>query len=421
MEMQKNLWELSATEGLIGLSKKNFSPEEWFQSCREQIATRDPEVEAFVYLEPTDNWQDGPFPIPLGVKDIIDVAGQPTNFGLPFDYGYIPKRDAGSVSLLRAQGANILGKLVTTELGHVGPGPTRNPNDLSRTPGGSSSGSAAAVAAGMLPVSLGTQTAGSVIRPASYNGVFGYKPTLFDFDRSGILPNAPSFDSLGILSRCVDDLALMRHLLLEQTVKPLTALGADGLRIGYLQQPLIQEGLGSSWDCLDILVDQISQLGCTIANIPDIIGLRRLIDLHRIISGFEFRRSIAHERFHHFDQLSHGLRMGRLADGETTALSVYQSARSEVAHRRARIESMMEELDFFVTLSAPGPAPVGLDSTGNPIFATAWSLLGYPTISLPLLTDARTNMPLGCQLIGKPGQDELLLSFAKTLECHFLK
>ena len=215
-------YALTATEALRRVEAGSLSAVEWIVSCQERIRQREPEIQAWANLnrrvvdetEARSRQRQKPS-IPVGVKDIIDVCGLPTMMGTDFHDPAPVTREGGSVAIMREAGCAFMGKTVTTELGHRHPGATRNPRDTRHTPGGSSSGSAAAVADLMVPLCLGTQTSASVIRPAAYCGVIGYKPTYNDFDKSGILANAPSMDTLGILARSVDDVGLLRQILLE--------------------------------------------------------------------------------------------------------------------------------------------------------------------------------------------------------------
>ena len=290
----------------------------------------------------------GPF-VPVGVKDIIDVLGLPTRMGTTFHDATPVHREGGTVSLLREAGCVMVGKTVTTELGHRHPGPTRNPRNLGHTPGGSSSGSAAAVADAMVPLALGTQTSGSVIRPAAYCGVVGYKPTLDDFDRSGILANAPSMDTLGVFARCVDDIALVRAMLVDgQRREAVPALLAD-LSFALLEAPPWQEASSDTREQHVRLAGTLTSLGATRVDVALHAECERLLELHRLISGYEFRRSIAFERIHHLDDLSEVLRNGRLADGDAVTHADYRRALGEVVALRAAVARAFETVDIIIS------------------------------------------------------------------------
>ena len=415
-------YALTATEALRRIEAGALSATAWVESCWGRIRERDPDVRAWQSLnedvldEVGARWHELRKPsIPVGVKDIIDVRGLPTMMGTDFHDPEPKTRDGGSVAIMREAGCAIVGKTVTTELGHLHPGPTRNPCNLEHTPGGSSSGSAAAVADLMVPICLGTQTTGSVIRPAAYCGVIGYKPTYNDFDKTGILANAPSMDTLGVIARSVDDIGLMRGILLEEPYQEFEPVALSDITIGVLRSP--------PWETADIEVrDQIETFARDMASKGSrVIDVRldsevsRLVELHRLISGYEFRRSIASERLQHLDQLSAVLRDGRLADGRELDNRGYQEALREVAELRNAVTEAFQDTDVIVTPSAATPAPKSLAATGSAAFNAAWSLTGNPVISLPLSSSKESGLPIGCQLIADYADDNRLLAASKTI------
>ena len=224
-------YELTATEAIELIQKRELSIFEWVSSCFSRVKEKEEVVKAWIYLDEENALKKAKeldetnnlnlLGIPFGIKDIIDASNVPSGLGTPFYENNIPARDAASVAVAKESGCVFMGKTVSTELGHRAPGLTTNPHNKNHTPGGSSSGSAAAVSALMAPICFGTQTTGSIIRPAAYCGVIGYKPTYGDFDKSGILPNSPSIDTLGLISRSVEDISLFRSILLEEKlVKP---------------------------------------------------------------------------------------------------------------------------------------------------------------------------------------------------------
>jgi len=417
---------LTATRALRLIEAGQLSSSDWVAACRERIRQREPEIRAWTYLdesvmdavEARDRQGLGPS-IPIGAKDIIDVLGMPSMMGTDFHDPTPAIREGGSVSILREAGCVFLGKTVTTELGHRHPGPTRNPHDIRHTPGGSSSGSAAAVADCMVPICLGTQTSGSVIRPAAYCGVLGYKPTHGDFDNTGILANAPSMDTLGILARSVDDVGLMRRLLLEEEVGAVVEAELSGLRFGVLRAPPWETAEIEVRDLIEGFGARLSAAGGQVVDIQLDEDVSRLMDLHRLISGYEFRRSIAFERVHHLDQLSAVLRNGRLADGQRMDRSAYRSALAEVHELRARLARAFETVDILITPSAAGPALATLETTGDAAFNAAWSLAGNPAITLPLFQASGSGLPIGCQFIAGLGRDDELLSASKKIMALF--
>jgi len=415
-------YTLTATEALRRIEEGSLSAVEWVASCYERIRQREPGIQAWTNLnervveEVEARSREGQGPsIPVGVKDIIDVRGLPTMMGTNFHDPTPVTRDGGSVAIMREAGCVIMGKTVTTELGHRHPGPTRNPRNPRHTPGGSSSGSAAAVADLMVPLCLGTQTSGSVIRPAAYCGIIGYKPTYNDFDKTGILASAPSMDTLGILARSVDDVGLLRRILLEEPAGEIPKADLSGLTFGLLRSPPWETADPEVRDLIEGFMGELAANGARLADVRFDLEVPRLLELHRLISGYEFRRSIAFERIHHLDQLSPVLREGRLADGHRVENREYQNAIQEMAILRMQLARTFAEVDILVSPSAAGPAPATLVSTGEATFNSAWTLAGNPTITLPLFHAAESGLPIGCQFIAGFANDDLLLAVAKGI------
>ncbi len=413
---------LTATQALERIAADALCAVDWVASCQERIRQREPDVQAWASLDEhviagvKARWKARRDPsIPVGVKDIIDVKGLPTMMGTDFHDSTPVFREGGSVSIMREAGCAIMGKTVTTELGHRHPGPTRNPQNLAHTPGGSSSGSAAAVADCMVPLCLGTQTSGSVIRPAAYCGVIGYKPTYNDFDKSGILANAPSMDTLGILARSVDDVALLRGILLEARSSKPAKVELSNLTFGLVTAFPWETADAETRSRLETFVGELAAHGASLADVRLERELARLLELHRQISGYEFRRSIAFERMHYFDRLSAVLREGRLADGIELDSGGYQSALQEVTALRAQLARAFTKVDILVFPSAAGAAPATLASTGEATFSSAWTLAGNPTITLPLFRETKSGLPVGCQLIASVAHDDLLLAAANKI------
>ncbi len=415
-------FKLTVTQALLEIKAGAFTTVEWLQSCQERIRQREPEVHAWACLnehvveEAQARLELGQGPsIPIGVKDIIDVRGLQTMMGTSFHDPAPQTRDAGSVAILRDAGCAVMGKTVTTELGHRHPGPTRNPRNLKHTPGGSSSGSAAAVADFMVPLSLGTQTSGSVIRPAAYCGVVGYKPTYNDFDKSGILANAPSMDTLGILARSVDDVYFLRQMLLENPAGNTCEAKFSDLTFGVLRATPWETAEAETLDLIEDFTGQLATQGARLVDVQIDQVVRRLLELHRLISGYEFRRAIAFERIHHLDQLSPVLREGRLSDGHRVDIQEYQSAVHEVSILRSQLAQTFANVDILIAPSAVGPAPATLETTGDAAFSSAWSLAGNPAITLPLFSAGGSGMPIGCQFIAGFANDDLLLAASKGI------
>ena len=419
-----NPFELTATDAIELIGNDKLSRYEWVQSCFERIREKENLIKAWIYLDEDralekakqlDNENDkSQLGIPFGIKDIIDASNTPTGFGTSFYKNNIPMRDAASVAVSKQSGCIFIGKTVSTELGHRAPGLTTNPHNKDFTPGGSSSGSAAAVASMMAPVCFGTQTTGSVIRPAAYCGVIGYKPSYGDFDKSGILPNSPSIDTLGLMSRSVEDIALFRSILLEEELVSIKKVNLSKIKIGFVRTP--------HWDKTDNSTKKafehfLNSLRSDKFNVID-LEIDKLISksdaLHLDISGYEFKRSISHERFNYYDQLSDQLRNGRLNDGYQVSNKNYQLALKDLSILKNQIDAVFNETDLIITPSAPGEALKGLEYTGSPIFNTTWSLNGNPCITLPLFK-GKQELPIGCQLVARFGNDDQLLNYAKAL------
>ena len=418
-----NPFELTATDAIKLICDNKLSRYEWVQSCFERIREKEGLVKAWVYLDEDralekakqlDNENDkSQLGIPFGIKDIIDASNTPTGFGTNFYQNNVPMRDAASVSVAKQSGCIFIGKTVSTELGHRAPGLTTNPHNKDFTPGGSSSGSAAAVASMMAPVCFGTQTTGSVIRPAAYCGVIGYKPSYGDFDKSGILPNSPSIDTLGLMSRSVEDIALFRSILLEEELVSIQKADLSKIKIGFVRTPHWDKTDDSTKEAFEHFLnllrsDKLNVIDLEIDNL-----ISKSDALHLDISGYEFKRSISHERFNYYDQLSDQLRNGRLNDGYQVSNKNYQLALKDLSILKNQIDAVFDKTDLIITPSAPGEALKGLEYTGSPIFNTTWSLNGNPCITLPLFK-GKQELPIGCQLVARFGEDDQLLNYAKA-------
>ncbi len=366
-----------------------------------------------------DDLNDEKFGIPIGAKDIIDVSGMPTQMGTSFYQNNIPARDAASIAISKDAGCIVIGKTVTTELGHRHPGPTTNPHNSKHTPGGSSSGSAAAVADFMIPISFGTQTTGSIIRPAAYCGVIGYKPTYGDFDKSGILPNSPSLDTLGLIARSIEDIKLMRNIVIEEKINSKTNIDIQKIKFAFIKTPYWKD---QTDECtkneLEKFVVELKKLNIDVdeKNLDELIV--ESSEIHTKLSGFEFKRSIAAERINHFSKLSEILRKGRLSDGINMSLNEYRELQNRTEYNKLKIEEKLKQYDCIITPSAPGEALNGLDFTGSPIFNTTWTLTGMPAITLPLFK-SKNNLPIGCQIISHRDNDEFLLDLGNILLKEF--
>ena len=417
------LESLEATEAVRLLARREITAEALVAACLDRIASAEPEVQAWEWLEPeralaqaraADAAPRPPlFGLPVGVKDIIDTADLPTACGSPVHRNRRPARDAACVAALRAAGAVILGKTVTTEFAVYTAGRTRNPRRLTHTPGGSSSGSAAAVAARMVPAALGTQTAGSVIRPASFCGVFGFKPSFGRLPMTGIHPLAPSLDTLGVFTRALGDLPLL--------------LGALGLpvedappgrppRIGVWRTELWDQATPAAQRCVEDAARTLAGAGAVVQDVELGGGCAGLAEAQATVMGVEAASSLAEIRAAHGDALSARLR-AFLDAGAGTPPARYREARALAEAGRKRAAEVFTELDVLLTPSAPGEAPLGLGATGDPAFNRIPTLLGLPCLNLPGAVGP-AGLPLGLQLVGPAAGDATLLGVAAWVARH---
>jgi Asp-tRNA(Asn)/Glu-tRNA(Gln) amidotransferase A subunit family amidase len=346
----------------------------------------------------------------LGVKDIFDTADQPTAYGSAVFAGFRPVADAAAVALLRNAGAVCLGKTVTAELAYLHPGPTTNPHRATHTPGGSSMGSAAAVASGMTDIALGTQTAASVIRPASFCGVYGFKPTFGAVSTAGVKSFAPSLDTVGWFAR---DLLLLGDVWAQLTGRPQAAALAAAPRVGLLRTEQWAACSSDSARAVQATADAARSSGA-LAGEVDLPGtFAGLADEHRVVMAYEAARSLAWEHRVHPDRLSAELR-GFLDIGRSVDPGKVDAVRARRGAALADCGELFGGHDVLVTPAVVGEAPEGLASTGDPRFARLWTLLGLPSLAVPGATGS-TGMPVGVQLIAPPGRDTELLSTAAWL------
>jgi Asp-tRNA(Asn)/Glu-tRNA(Gln) amidotransferase A subunit family amidase len=402
--------------------------EEAVRGCLEAIRTQDASLHAFVALDPpaaieaaravdrgaTKGALAG---VPVAVKDIIDTGQYETCYGSPIYRGHRPALDAACVALLRGAGAVVLGKTVTAELATFAPGPTRNPHAHGHTPGGSSSGSAAAVAAGLAPLALGTQTAGSVIRPASFCGVIGYKPSPRRVPRSGVKLISDTLDEVGLFATSIDDVALAASVL---TLLPdWAALAQRGRtqappRLGWT---LTSRG-GQVEPAMRQAVQRAAQLaresGAQVDPVAWPAGFDALFDAHRTIQLAETARSLLPEYAYRRSQLSAQL-VEAIEEAQRFAPAQYPEALRIGRGCAADIDRLFGAADVLIAPSAPGEAPQTLASTGDPLFNRPWQLLGCPVIGLPFGRGSR-GLPIGVSVVARPGQDVLLIEAAAWLE-----
>jgi amidase len=401
---------IGVAEALQLLSRRELTAEELTRRCLTRIAEREPVIQAWEALDAEaalaearriDALRDRPplLGLPVGVKDLIDTADFPTAYGSPIHRGHRPARDAECVRRLRDAGAVVLGKTVTTEFAVYSPGKTRNPHDPSRTPGGSSSGSAAAVADGMVPLALGSQTAGSVIRPAAFCGVIGFKPTHGLLPLEGIHPLAPSLDTLGFFVRAVDDIPPILSVLSGSTYGPIRP---GKPRLAFCRTEAWPRGSPAMREATERAARALGAREIELG--PAFAGL---IETQIAIMGAEGAQSL---RDKPESQLSPKLREFIAAGAKVTPERL-GAARDQAERCGRELDAILGGIDAIVTPAAPGEAPVGLGATGDPIFCRIWTLLGTPCISLPLLR-ASGDLPMGLQVVGRRGHDAELLAAA---------
>jgi amidase len=334
--------------------------------------------------------------VSIGVKDVIDTADMPTEYGSPVYAGHRPREDAACVRRLKDAGAIVLGKTVTAEFAFVQPGRTRNPHDLACTPGGSSSGSAAAVADGMVPLALATQTGGSTIRPAAFCGVVGYKPAFGRIPTAGLKALAPSLDTIGVMARSVAEIARAAAVLEGE---PLAAAAPPSApRFALCRTPYAAEAEPQAIARLESVARAFARAGAAVRELELPDEFAELNALHRAIMAHETARSMAHEWRTARARLSPGL-AAFIETGLATAPEAVAAARARVEACKRALPQRLAADESILTLPAAGEAPVGLESTGNAMFCRLWTLLGVPCLALPAGRGAR-GLPLGVQLVG---------------------
>jgi Asp-tRNA(Asn)/Glu-tRNA(Gln) amidotransferase A subunit family amidase len=417
-----SLIHLSATDAAARIAAGRLTSESLVTACIERIQSREPEVRAWAHFDPAialaqARASDRERPrtrlhgIPVGVKDVIDTADLPTEYGSPIYRGNRPSCDAACVAQIRELGGVIIGKTVTTEFATRHPGKTRNPRDIRHTPGGSSSGSAAAVADGMVPIALGTQTTSSIIRPAAYCGAVGYKPSFGLVNRAGLKFLSDSLDTIGPLARTVPDAALIVEALCGAAPTSFDGIAALQPRIGFCRTPYWEQAEPATQAALENALPRLARAGAAVREVVLDGEFARLNELQVTISSYEFYRALAYERTRFPGQISESL-MGRILGGGRVSRAQYEEARDAAARCRARLDDVYREHDVLLAPSAPGEAPRGLASTGEPTFGALWTLMLGPAVTIPAFTGP-SGLPLGAQFIGQPGSDSKTLAAAE--------
>jgi Asp-tRNA(Asn)/Glu-tRNA(Gln) amidotransferase A subunit family amidase len=416
---------LTARDAAREIAAGRLRAEALVSAALERITARERVVGAWHHLDPDAilaaarrcdaSAPSGPLHgVPIAVKDLIDTVDMPTGYGSSIYEGHRPAADAACVALARAAGAIVVGKTVTTEFACFTAGKTANPRNPAHTPGGSSSGSAAAVADGMVPLALGTQTAGSVIRPASFCGVVGFKPSFGVIPRAGVKPLADSLDTIGTMARNVADAAFFAGVLSGRPALRDVAMPAAAPRFGLYRTPMWEDAEPSTVAALGHARAALERAGARVAEIaipPEHQGLTAAQDT---VMGFELVRGLAYERLQHSAELSP--RLAQLLDaGMAIGADVYDAALAETAAARAGLGGFFGSCDALLAPAAPGEAPEGLGYTGNPLFNRMWTLLGTPCVTLPSIWGAN-GLPTGIQLVGRIGDDARLMAAALFAE-----
>jgi amidase len=413
--------ELSVCEALDEIAAGRLTSAALTRACLERIALREPVVRAFAHLDPAQALaaaaerdratMRGPLHgLPLAVKDIIDTADQPTGYGSRAYPDNHPAQDAACVALARAAGAVVLGKAVSTEFAFRAPGPTANPHAPAHTPGGSSSGSAAAVADLMVPVAFGTQTAGSVIRPGSFCGVVAYKPSHGTINRTGVKPLAESFDTVGLFARSVADVALVAGVLAGEAPADCRIEPVRPARVGLCRTPWWGEAEDASRAAVEAAAAALARAGVEVEEVTLPAAFDRFNDWQSTVLRFEACRTFAYERSAHADRLAAST-LEELDAGSRIARAVYLDAKARIRDCRRMIAEVFEGRDLLLAPSAPGEAPRGLESTGEPTFNRLWTGLLTPCLNLPGFTGPN-GLPVGVQTIGARDDDRRLLRWS---------
>jgi len=433
-----SLSALSLVDAATGIREGRITSAELVEACLARIGEVDAKIEAWAFLDrehalrqakAADDQRKrgdavGPLHgVPLGIKDLFDTSDYPTEFGSPLWAGRTPRRDAAAVTRLRAAGAVIMGKTVTTEYAYFNPGKTRNPHDPERTPGGSSSGSAAAVAAGMVPGAIGSQTNGSVIRPAAFCGVVGFKPTHGLIPRTGALLLSRALDHVGVFARTVEDAALLAETLagFDDEDPDTRALARPHFVSVAASEPPLPPRFAfartPAWTHAEPITgpafaELVEALGEHVNEMELSTGFERAVEMHGIVMAVEMAHNFHRDYEQGRDQLSPMLR-ALIEKGRAYPAVEYTRALAGSAVLNGVLDAVFDEYDAILTPAAPGPAPRGT-ATGNPVFCSTWTYLGTPAVTLPLLQD-EDGMPIGVQLVGRKGNDARLLRTARWL------
>jgi Asp-tRNA(Asn)/Glu-tRNA(Gln) amidotransferase A subunit family amidase len=410
--------KLTATEAMRLIRSGRLAPAELMEACLARIAEREPAVRAFAWFDADAARREAagarPGPLhglPVGVKDVLDTADMPSEYGSPIWRGWRPRADAAAVAWARAAGGVVIGKTVTTEFATRKPGPTGNPHNVQHTPGGSSSGSAAGVADGFFPLAYGTQTAGSVLRPAAYCGVVGYKPTYGMINRFGMKLMSESLDTVGVLARSVADCALFAGTVAGCGLGDPDARPERAPRIGICRSPAWDKALPETQALLARVASALSRAGASVVDRELSPAAAAIEAAHPIVMNNESGRALGWELANAREQVSEGLRE-RLDFGLSRSEAAVAEAHAVFDSAQRAFPASMEGLDALVTPSAPGQAPSGLEWTGDPAFNLIWTSLHVPCVTVPAGAGP-DGLPLGIQIVTRIGEDRQVLAWAQ--------
>jgi Asp-tRNA(Asn)/Glu-tRNA(Gln) amidotransferase A subunit family amidase len=434
---------LGARDARAAIDEGLISSRELVEACLARIDELEPEIGAWAHVDrdaalgqalAADEYRKTGLPtgalhgLPVGIKDIIDTADYPTERGTVLHEGRRPERDATLVSLLKEAGAIILGKTVSTEMAVYAPGKTRNPHNPQHTPGGSSSGSAAAIAAAMVPLSVGTQTNGSVIRPAAYCGVYAFKPSFGRISRHGVMQQSPPLDTVGVFARDLDDLALIADVLMrfdaqDAAMTPIAPpciarIMAEEVPVdphfAFVRTPAWDQVEQVSKDALRELIDATNQARPQTVDLLDLpSSFGDLHEDHRKVMERDLARSFADEYRRGKAQLSDVLRE-MIERGQQVSDADYDKAVARIEDYGAILDLIFEDYDAILTPSTPGPAPAGIEATGSPVMNTIWTFCGTPALNVPLL-QSPNGLPMGVQVVGAKNDDGRLFRSTRWL------
>jgi len=413
-----NKLSLVETHALMSVGK--LTAVQLAEACLARVAARESDVQAWVHIDPKhvlaqahecDRLQrkSALHGVPVAIKDIIDTCDMPAEYGSPIYTGHRPRADAACVAALRKAGAVIMGKTVTTEFAMRHPNKTHNPHNLAHTPGGSSSGSAAGVADHMMPLGLGTQTGGSVLRPSSYCGVVGFKPSFNIINRVGVKPNSESLDTVGLIARGVADIALALPVITDCAAPVISK--AERPRIAYCHTPEWPHAQPATIAAMESAAKKLAKAGAAVTEfkLPELFD--QLSDAHAAINDYEAYRALSFEIATAREKLSTSLQP-RLSKWAARTVTDYTAAQDVAADCRRLLRDVFSDYDALLVPSAPGEAPQGLGSTGDATFNRIWTLLHVPAITIPAATGPH-GLPVGVQLVSAFGADYRLLAIAE--------